>query len=141
MHATHSIETPIDRPVFVYGTLMPGREAWPRFRGHFRIVGSASAEGSLFDLPAGYPGYARGEGRVDGFLLELRGSEGLRALDHYEGYDPARPDWENLYFRILSEVRDWRGRPVSAWIYRMERNRAIGLGGRIWPGGLWSRVA
>jgi gamma-glutamylcyclotransferase (GGCT)/AIG2-like uncharacterized protein YtfP len=93
-------------PLFVYGTLAPGSDAWPVLAQW--ATGTPCADrvaGILYDTGRGYPaavfadaGFgdddaAISEGTVHGYVVELdpaRATEALTALDCYEGSEYAR---------------------------------------------------
>jgi gamma-glutamylcyclotransferase (GGCT)/AIG2-like uncharacterized protein YtfP len=104
--------------LFVYGTLVPGAEAWPhlerRTEGEPRLDAVA---GQLYDTGRGYPGATfdpAAPGWVQGVVVMLAqpDTEALAALDRYEGDE---------YERVL--VRTAGGREVFtyAWIAPLDR--------------------
>ena len=103
--------------LFVYGTLMSG-QAQAGLLGSCRRT-AATARGTLWDLPAGYPALSDGDGVVHGELVELDNPAVLTLLDRYEGVD------EGLYHREQIEVVVGLRR-VSAFAYRMANPRLRG---------------
>lgn len=130
-------------PVFVYGTLRPGRINHARLvRG--RTVAEVPAvlpDAVLYEGP-GYP-YALPEpgSEVDGDLLHPGPGQYaslLSELDALEGYRPGAHD--NLYERHLRTVRLRDGSTTEAWAYlaaeplaRRLRARGTPLPGGRWP--------
>ncbi|MBE3638586.1 gamma-glutamylcyclotransferase family protein [Mangrovicoccus algicola] len=107
--------------VFVYGTLRPAVAHAAAARHLLReaqVLGPATVAGRLY-LLSWYPGLvaARAAGdQVRGDLLALpAGSSLLKALDAYEGYDPAVPA-ASPFRRECREVTGPQGR-VAAWLY------------------------
>jgi len=115
--------------LFVYGTLAPGGEAWPRL-GPW-VVGAPVADavaGRLYDTGRGYPAATftaggevpgdfpadddlpEGGGFVHGTLVTLdpeRSAEALAALDRYEGRE---------YERIVVTTKTGVEAATYAWI-------------------------
>ena len=93
-------------PIFVYGTLKRGeRNHRSHASGVTRIV-RASVRGTLFHLPAGYPGFRADGGReVFGELLHFPDpADALTRFDTLEDYredDPAG----SLYHRVLCDAQ------------------------------------
>lgn len=118
---------PGDLPLFVYGTLRSdGSQAHllgPRRRTE------ASVQGTLWDLPAGYPALQlAGEGRVWGERVEPVSDDLLRLLDVYEGVP------QGLYTRAMVDLRvGLRTEPAWAWVMADPRRQH----GRIIPSGRW----
>ncbi len=83
-------------PLFVYGTLMPGCEAWPVLAPWSTgIVGADAVAGRLYDTGRGYPAavFAPGEATVHGVVVALDGARidaALAALDAYEASEYER---------------------------------------------------
>ena len=114
--------------LFVYGTLAPGRDAWPVLAPW--ATGTPQEDrvaGVLYDTGRGYPAAVFDEdGAVHGYVVELdaaRAAEALVALDRYEGSE---------YERIT--VRTANGVEVAtyAWIAPLQGCRAV-------AGGRWDR--
>ncbi len=126
--------------VFVYGTLKPGEENYPRyFAGKVVNTTRAVAQGKLFALPMGYPAMTPGENAVHGYLLSFTNLNVLTALDELEDYHPARTASENLYNREQTKTYDLQGYSLGwAWIYIMTEELAIQLGGVHQFDGWWS---
>jgi gamma-glutamylcyclotransferase (GGCT)/AIG2-like uncharacterized protein YtfP len=100
--------------LFVYGTLVPGGEAWPRLERWSTGVAQADAvPGHLYDTGRGYPAAtfdSDAGGLVHGVVVALdpgRADEAIARLDRYEG-----PEYERI------EVRTAAGADVFtyAWI-------------------------
>ena len=106
--------------VFVYGTLKPGYANHNRYcRDRLLKIQPAQVQGALFDLPLGYPGMAKGEQWVQGFILTLK-EDGttLSDLDALEDYDPNNPN--SLYTREITEVFSPTGDSLGqVWVYYM----------------------
>lgn len=91
-------------PVAFYGSLMRGLggvEEMGIARG-LRFVSECKISGQLLDL-GDYPGLLCGPGRVVGELFEVLQPETLAALDHFEGFDAARPE-SSLYLRETTQL-------------------------------------
>jgi gamma-glutamylcyclotransferase (GGCT)/AIG2-like uncharacterized protein YtfP len=129
-------------PVFVYGTLRPGRRhhAWA-LRGRTvseepaRLPGAALYEGPGYPYAVAAPGEV-----VHGELVRPdpeRYEEVLATLDRLEGYAPGAPG--NRYERVAVGVLRRDGSPARAWAYLAAAPLAATLrasGTRI-PGGTW----
>ncbi|HXH49348.1 MAG TPA: gamma-glutamylcyclotransferase family protein [Terriglobia bacterium] len=106
--------------LFVYGTLRRGFRAHKLLqRHHARFLGNGHVQGRLYNLGE-YPG-AKWSGtpgeRVQGEVYFLpRAATALRALDRFEGYDPARPEW-SMFERKETTVRLAGEREMRAWVY------------------------
>ncbi len=126
--------------VFVYGTLKPGEENYPRYcAGKVVNTTKAIAQGKLFALPMGYPAMTPGNSLVHGYLLSFTNLDVLKALDELEDYHPARAASENLYNRKEIETHEPQGNALGwAWVYIMTEERALRLGGVHLPDGWWS---
>lgn len=100
--------TVVDR-LFVYGTLRTSEAAHAIVAPYVTHAVRATALGTMYALPAGYPGVvADDRGVIHGELLTLRElAAALPALDAYEGED---------FTRVLAEVTTAAGRGW-AWIY------------------------
>ena len=69
----------------------------------------------------------------------VKNKEILTALDELEDYRPERPESENLYNRRQIEVYDQQERLLSwAWVYLMNRDLVVQLGGVVQLNGLWA---
>lgn len=108
--------------LFVYGTLMRslGRAPHAMLAGSAVFEANGSVEGKLVDLGS-YPGLlpSGGGSRVLGELYRLPQRDTyplLRALDRYEGCDPAHPE-SGLYQRKYIAVRLSDAQTVVAWSY------------------------
>jgi gamma-glutamylcyclotransferase (GGCT)/AIG2-like uncharacterized protein YtfP len=113
--------------LFVYGTLMPGHEAWPIVAPYAQASTDTTVRGNLYDTGAGYPAAVFSDdtlGTITGTAVTLhaaRAAEALRTLDRYEGPE---------YRRIV--VDDGHG-PLHAYEWIAERDRLIAL-----PSGCWT---
>jgi gamma-glutamylcyclotransferase (GGCT)/AIG2-like uncharacterized protein YtfP len=98
--------------LFVYGTLMRGEER-DGLVTHLS-VSSASVNGHLWRVPAGYPALqlAHDGPKISGELLKLDQQSILMVLDLYEGVG------ENVYDRKEIDVSA-NGTTVRAWAYVM----------------------
>jgi gamma-glutamylcyclotransferase (GGCT)/AIG2-like uncharacterized protein YtfP len=105
------------RPLFVYGTLLPGGGAHARLTG-LADLGAASVAGRLYTLgryPALRPARWAGE-RVHGRLYGGLDARRLAALDRYEDAHPeARGHGE--YQRVACLARRTDGRVLRTWVY------------------------
>ncbi|WNF26902.1 gamma-glutamylcyclotransferase family protein [Streptomyces sp. C11-1] len=146
----------VERPFFVYGTLLPGEPNHDLFlRG--RTTGERPAvlpRALLYDGP-GYPYAIDGHGRVHGTLLVAAPGvygELLGLLDHLEEFlGPGHP--RNLYERVVREVESapdpaaggaggptgGTGESVQAWVYLAAAavTRSLRTGGVLIPEGRW----
>jgi gamma-glutamylcyclotransferase (GGCT)/AIG2-like uncharacterized protein YtfP len=118
--------------LFVYGTLAPGRDAWPVLAPW--ATGTPCEDrvaGVLYDTGRGYPAAVFGgtdaEGRrtgrtVHGYVVELdalRSADALAALDHYEGEE---------YERITVRTADGVEASTYAWIAPLQGCRPVANG-------------
>ena len=121
--------------LFVYGTLAPGRDAWPVLAPW--TTGTPHEDrvaGTLYDTGRGYPAAVfapadagAAEGAVHGYVVELdaaRAAEALATLDRYEG-----GEYERVTVRTAGDV------PVAtyAWIAPLTTCRPV-------AGGRWDRA-
>jgi gamma-glutamylcyclotransferase (GGCT)/AIG2-like uncharacterized protein YtfP len=119
--------------LFVYGTLRPGNlhPLAIRLQRQARLIGSATAAGTLYDL-GGCPGalfQAGARDRILGDVFALGHAERLlKLLDEYEGVN----DNKSNYARLTIEVSLERGGMLEAWAYglrvRPPRARRIDSG-------------
>lgn len=125
--------------VFVYGTLKPGEENYPRYcQDKVVQVVEAIAFGTLYDLPMGYPAMTMGTSPVHGYLLTFADFSVLHELDRLEDYDPTRPPDANEYSRDEIEVFSSDQRSLGvAWVYRMSPVQALQMGGTVVADGTW----
>ena len=117
------------RRLFVYGTLMPGHEAWPIIEPDAERATHTTVAGLLFDTGAGYPAAVFGAdgARITGSAITFhaaRASAALERLDRYEGPE---------YRRIV--VDDGHG-PLYAYEWIAPRDRLIVI-----PSGSWSAAS
>lgn len=116
--------------LFVYGTLCKslGHEMHGVLERAARLVGEATAQGTLYDLGA-YPGLVTaegGDGCVKGELYALDPSDAqsaLEVLDAYEGCSAADPE-PHEYRREVLRVRLADGSELAAWTYLLNRSHA-----------------
>ncbi len=81
------------RRLFVYGTLMPGHEAWRVIEPYAEDARPTTVRGRLFDTGAGYPaavfdGGGSSTPAIAGSAVRLRAAQvavALDTLDRYEG--------------------------------------------------------
>ena len=114
--------------LFVYGTLVPGREAWAHLRRW--TTGEPepdAASGWLYDTGRGYPGAtfdASAPGLVHGVVVVLAhpDAEALVALDRYEG-----GEYERVTIRTAAGVEAF----TYAWIASLDRLAPVASGR--WP--------
>jgi len=118
--------------LFVYGTLVPGDEAWPVLQRW--VVGSPGDDavaGRLYDTGRGYPGATFDPeseptvSLVHGAVVTLdpdRSPEALEALDRYEGGE---------YSRVTVRTAGGVEAAAYAWIAPLTGLREI-------PGGRWA---
>ncbi|WP_116210080.1 gamma-glutamylcyclotransferase family protein [Streptomyces olivoreticuli] len=129
-------------PVFVYGTLRPGRGNHARLlRGRTVAEKPARMRGAALYEGPGYPyAVADPEGEILGEALWLpadRYDAVLASLDVLEGYEPGGS--ANHYVRVIRPVRLPDGDTVRAWVYLAEERLAarLRLRGRRVEGGNW----
>ena len=107
--------------VFVYGTLMKGKERWPRMHS-WATEGPSNGhvQGRLYHL-GHYPGMRLDEeGLVHGELYRCEDINGaLEELDAIEGVDSVDPQ-SGLYLRLPVRVETGTG-PCWAWAYVINR--------------------
>lgn len=112
--------------LFVYGTLMQGGSNAAVLVGLRREA--ATARGLLYDLPAGYPALAVGDGVVHGELVHDVSDAVLAILDRYEGVA------EGLYQRVDAPITVG-ARTVVGQLYLM--TDPAERGGRLVRSGRW----
>lgn len=127
-------------PVFVYGTLKPGETYHAAYcDGRVARYEYAIARGQLYALPFGYPAMTQGNDIIYGYLLWLKDSAALQALDELEDYDPQRPVLQNEYNRIWVEIFTPTHTSLGfAWVYQMPQEQVRAVGGVLLPKGSWS---
>jgi gamma-glutamylcyclotransferase (GGCT)/AIG2-like uncharacterized protein YtfP len=123
--------------LFAYGTLAPGRDAWPVLAPW--VTGTPYQDlvaGALYDTGRGYPAAVFGDadadaaaavGTVHGYVVELdaaRAAEALAALDRYEG-----GEYERVTVRTAGGVEV----TTYAWIAPLTTCRPV-------AGGRWDRA-
>jgi gamma-glutamylcyclotransferase (GGCT)/AIG2-like uncharacterized protein YtfP len=126
--------------VFVYGTLKPGKENYPKYcAGKVVTETKAITKGLLYDLPKhGYPAMTIGDGQVYGYLLEFQNSDVLAALDELEDYDSCRESSENVYTRQKVEIYSQKGDSLGfAWAYFMSIDNVGKCSGVFLEDGCW----
>lgn len=116
--------------LFVYGTLRSGQAARSLIANHVISAVPASARGSMFALPDGYPGFLPGtDGRVVGELMTLSDlAAAFALLDAYEGDE---------FTRALQEVELGDGQVLWAWCYVLSSPELAEESEPI-PGGDWA---
>jgi gamma-glutamylcyclotransferase (GGCT)/AIG2-like uncharacterized protein YtfP len=126
--------------VFVYGTLKPGESNYEAYcAGQVVESQEAIAYGELFDLPFDYPAMTTGDRPIYGYLLSFSDPAVLKDLDELEGYSPDGALEENEYIRDQIEVFSLDGQSLeSAWVYLMNLQQAIQLGGVLLVDGKWT---
>ena len=111
------------RHVFVYGSLK--RVGWNHqaFCADALSVEPATARGTLYLLPAGFPAMVEGDGTVHGEAMTFPDlAAKLTELDRLEGYRPGCPE-RSLYVRRVAEVcLVCSGLTVPAWGYAWRGN-------------------
>ncbi len=100
------------RPLFVYGTLMPGHLRWGVIEPHAVGWRPAAVEGHLYDSGQGWPAavFVPGDDLVRGWAVDLRPEVAdvvLAHLDEVEGVDTG------LFRRV--DVALLGGEPVVAY--------------------------
>jgi gamma-glutamylcyclotransferase (GGCT)/AIG2-like uncharacterized protein YtfP len=127
--------------VFVYGTLKPNQENFPKYcEGKVIAQQQAIAYGELFALPMGYPAMIRGDDLVYGYLLSFKDVNILESLDELEDYHSDRPISENLYHRQQIEVFNLTQNSLGlAWVYLMTSDQVSLLDGIPQFDGIWNR--
>ncbi|MEU3352938.1 gamma-glutamylcyclotransferase family protein [Streptomyces sp. NPDC037389] len=129
-------------PVFVYGTLRPGRHNHDRFLlGRTVTEEPARMRGAVLYEGPGYPyAVADAEGEIRGELITVAPGEYGRVLAELDALEDYRPgDPRNSYERVVREVRVEGGGPVRGWVYLAADRTARRLrasGNRV-PGGDW----
>jgi gamma-glutamylcyclotransferase (GGCT)/AIG2-like uncharacterized protein YtfP len=121
--------------LFVYGTLAPGREAWPVLAQW--ATGAPCQEqvaGTLYDTGRGYPAAVFGDAGtnttkdvVHGYVVDLdtaRAAEALATLDRYEG-----DEYERVTVRTAYGIEA----ETYSWIAPLSTCRRV-------AGGRWDRV-
>ncbi|MBE9136547.1 gamma-glutamylcyclotransferase [Nodosilinea sp. LEGE 07088] len=127
--------------IFAYGTLKPGERAFVELCQPFAIATQpAQTHGRLYHLPLGYPAMTLEVGWVRGVLLTFPDSDCLKAIDAFEEYYPDRPD-SSEYQRHRQLIYDHHWRSLGlAWVYTMNRDRVIALGGQWLSEGCWTEA-
>ena len=128
--------------VFVYGTLKPGENNYPRYcQGKVIQAQPAYTLACLYNLPCGYPAIIRGNQRVEGFLLSFNNDTHLQSLDELEGCSPNQPRDNFSYYRQWVTVYTLQGDFLAhAWAYFMNPQQVKLLGGTLEVSGCWSAV-
>ncbi|WP_069811535.1 gamma-glutamylcyclotransferase family protein [Streptomyces sp. TP-A0874] len=134
------------RPIFVYGTLRPGRGNHTRLvRGRTAAEEPALLRGAVLYRGPGFPYAVPVEpgadgGGIRGDLLWPRAAEHaalLTALDELEGYTPGASD--NHYERVPRVASRADGSAVETWVYLASEpvaRRLRATGSRV-PGDQW----
>ena len=116
--------------LFVYGTLAPGREAWPVLaRWATGTPYEDHVAGTLYDTGRGYPAAVFGgadtnatEDVVHGYVVELDAAyatDGVEALDRYEG-----DEYERVTVRTAGGVEA----DTYSWIAPLSTCRRVAEG-------------
>ncbi|MGV2830337.1 gamma-glutamylcyclotransferase family protein [Myxosarcina sp. GI1(2024)] len=126
--------------VFVYGTLKPGERNYQYYCGSkVRSQTRAYVRGKLYSLPVGYPAIARGNSKVEGFLLTFADFDVLPSLDRLEGYRVNRALELNEYYRLLVPTYDFNDRFLAdAWCYFMSESKIARIKSIALTSGWWS---
>ena len=126
--------------IFVYGTLKPHEENFPKYcEGKVIAQQQAIAYGELFALPMGYPAMIIGNNPVYGYLLSFKDAGILESLDELEDYHSDRPRSENLYHRQQIEVFNLAQNSLGlAWVYLMTSEQINLLDGTAQSDGIWN---
>ena len=100
------------RPLFVYGTLMPGHLRWNVLEPHALGWRPAAVEGVLYDTGEGWPAavFVPGESLVRGWAVDLRPEVAEVVLDHLDEVEGVA---EGLFARV--EVALLTGEEVVAY--------------------------
>jgi len=104
--------------IFVYGTLMQGRENHGLLAPFIKSVQAAAVRGRLLHLTdEGYPMLFSGDDTIHGELVELLDeAAALAILDPLEEYcGPDQP--QNLFERRLTTVFCKADQIIQAWVY------------------------
>ncbi len=96
----------------MYGTFRAGETARAMIAGHVDQTRAATARGSIYAFPEGYPGMvASDDATVIGEVLDLNDlAAALALLDAYEG---------DGYDRTLRKVTLYDGTDLYAWCYML----------------------
>lgn len=119
--------------MFLYGSLMPGMDAWNRLglSSRLRQIGLAAVRGVLFDLGR-YPGLVPGEqGLAHGVVCCFCDADVLVLLDDFEACDDDRPGHDVGFRRRLVATVDG----AICWSYVFVSDTA---GLPIVPDGRWT---
>jgi gamma-glutamylcyclotransferase (GGCT)/AIG2-like uncharacterized protein YtfP len=111
-------------PFFVYGTLIPGQENYPRFlAGRTLQETPSSIRGAVLYTEGRYPylvvdsTLAQPSDEVSGYLIHIKPhlyDAVLEHVDQLEGYRAYKT--ANWYERVCREIQTERGN-VRAWVY------------------------
>lgn len=125
--------TPLgDLDLFVYGTLMPGEERWSAVADLAEVVGPASARGTLYATPMGWPAFVTGAGgQVHGVLLRARAED---AAELYSRCDRVEGEGD-LFQRTAARITGPKGE-VWAAVYVWHPSRGEPPG-RVLGDGRW----
>lgn len=125
--------------LFVYGTLLTGRENHAVVASYVQAVHPARVRGRLYHLPYGYPalclpadGWARGE-----VLTLARWDEVIAALDRLEEYHgPGHPANEYERIQVVAEAA---GEQFLVWVYVWAWPGKLPVEAVLIPDGDWRR--
>ncbi len=128
----------MNRPsrIAFYGTLRRGEAGYHQLglAKELRFLGTGGVPGLLYDLGP-YPALVRGEGVVVAELFEVPDDRILKALDHFEGFDPMNPE-TSLFVRRETNLTDGSG---VAWVYYFGAGERLPAGAMLIPSGDWLR--
>ena len=135
------MESSLEPPFFVYGTLRAGQSNAHLLRGAIRRNRPAILRGAqMWDLGR-YPMIIESdEGEIAGELIEIEAAQYasvLKSLDRLEGVDGAAPENPAALYRRLRRAVEIEGERVEAWVYFGARE----LGAARAPGEKWRLVA
>jgi len=106
------------RHVLAYGSLMRGGWNHDRFCADALSVEPATAKGTLYLLPAGFPAMVEGDGTVHGEAMTFHDlAAKLAELDRLEGYRPGQPERSLYVRRVVAVCLARSGVVVPAWCY------------------------
>lgn len=105
------------KPIFVYGTLLPG---WHNYEallaGFTQREERASMSGMILRDAGPFPYSVPGAGVVHGVLIWLADLQALDRVDALEGYfGPDHP--ANHYERIVATAKTQAGESITCWTY------------------------
>jgi gamma-glutamylcyclotransferase (GGCT)/AIG2-like uncharacterized protein YtfP len=126
--------------IFVYGTLMKGLDNDHLLEPYAIKRETGYIQGKLYHLmPHGYPALTVKEvgNSIKGELVEIENSVMvLTVLDHLQGYQ-GLDDSQNLFDRIVIQVRRENGEKIDAYVYVWQDTKQIAKIGKIVTTGNW----